>query len=149
MPYTRRVLFYAALGIFLVLGYMTMHHYFGRNRFEMSYWGYTFPLATLSIVTMDYYRWVESDLVKALSFMSVILVTFVVAMCALHTLVLLQKRADLFVPNEKWGPMSFMKVTHFAIRGAVTKLQRYHGKGLIQRWFIYGLFRSVVGSDVS
>ncbi len=91
----------------------------------MSYWGYTFPLATLSIVTMDYYQLVGSGLLKALSWMSLILVTFVVAMCTLHTLVLLQKRADLFVPNEKWGPLSFMKIIHFALRGATKKLERY------------------------
>jgi hypothetical protein len=91
----------------------------------MSYWGYTFPLATLSMVTMDYYQLVGSGLLKALSWMSLILVTFVVAMCALHTLVLLQKRADLFVPNEKWGPLSFMKIIHFALRGATKKLERY------------------------
>jgi hypothetical protein len=100
----------------------------------MSYWGYTFPLATLAVVTMDYYKLVQSDLLKALSWMSLILVTFVVAMCALHTLVLLQKRADLFVPNEKWGPLSFMKITHFALRGAVKKLERYVDSCTPRRW---------------
>lgn len=125
LDYYPRMLYFAAVGIFLVLAYMTLHHYFGRNRFEMSYWGYTFPLATLSMVTMDYYQLVGSGLLKALSWMSLILVTFVVAMCALHTLVLLQKRADLFVPNEKWGPLSFMKIIHFALRGATKKLERF------------------------
>lgn len=90
----------------------------------MGYWGYTFPLATLSIVTMDYYEHVHSDLVQAMSYLSVMLVTFVVAMCAIHTLILLQKRWDIFVPNEKWSPLSFMKVIHFGLRGAVRKLER-------------------------
>lgn len=101
----------------------------------MSYWGYTFPLATLSVVTIDYYVYVGSNLLKALSYLSVMLVTYVVAMCAIHTLVLLQKRWDIFVPNDKWSPLSFMKVIHFALRGAVKKIERFSSASMLVRIF--------------
>lgn len=103
----------------------TSTHVNARPRFEMGYWGYTFPLATLSFVTIDYYQHGGSDLLQAMSYLSVMLVTFVVAMCAIHTLLLLQKRWDIFVPNHKWSPLSFMKVIHFSLRGAAKKLERF------------------------
>ncbi len=83
MLHVIRALYFAALTTFFVMAYMTLFHYFGKQRydslinllsttnltqgwfrFEMTYWGYTFPLATLAVVTIQYYRMVQDGLVK-------------------------------------------------------------------------------------
>jgi len=119
-----KILYFATLAIFATLSCMFLFRYFAKIKFEMGYWGYTFPLATLSIVTMQYYVYIDVDLVKAMSYLSIILVTWAVGMCFIHTLLLLLKREDLFCPNDKWGPMSFMKITHYAFRYGWAQLER-------------------------
>ena len=51
-PYPR-IIYFSALGVCFILAWLAATRFFGKNKFEMSYWGYTFPLATMAIVTLQ------------------------------------------------------------------------------------------------
>jgi hemerythrin-like domain-containing protein len=42
----------------------------------------------------------------------------------LHTISAIARKRDVFTPSVKWGPLSFMKLTHEAFRGALPKLRK-------------------------
>lgn len=43
--------------------------------------------------------------------------------CLLHTLTGIVSRRGVFTPEQKWGPLSFMKLTHEAFRGNLSTLR--------------------------
>lgn len=43
--------------------------------------------------------------------------------CLLHTLTGIVRRRGVFTPEQKWGPLSFMKLTHEAFRGNMSTLR--------------------------
>jgi tellurite resistance protein len=46
--------FYCTIILFAVMLTLTFDKFFGFTKFEMSYWGYAFPLDTLALVTIQY-----------------------------------------------------------------------------------------------
>jgi hypothetical protein len=44
--------------------------------------------------------------------------------CLMHTLTAIVRRQGVFTPEQKWGPLSFMKLTHEAFRGNMSTLRK-------------------------
>ena len=78
-----RVLYYAALFITLLL--FTQWPRFSRLRFYLSWWAYSFPLAAFSIATQSMWLQSREPFFLVLSWISLILVTFVVTLLLLKT----------------------------------------------------------------
>ena len=53
--------------------------------------------------------------VKVVSYFAISFATFAVTMCLIHTVMALLRR-KIFVPDDKWAPTSFMKLTHEAVK---------------------------------
>eukprot|EP00004_Rigifila_ramosa_P014256 TRINITY_DN3229_c0_g1_i1.p1 TRINITY_DN3229_c0_g1~~TRINITY_DN3229_c0_g1_i1.p1 ORF type:complete len:605 (-),score=101.67 TRINITY_DN3229_c0_g1_i1:166-1980(-) len=97
--------------------------YFGAHKFEMSFWGYTFPFAALTVASINYYTLVTNHKSRALVLVSLTFATFSVVQCTWHTLNGLIKR-QILIPEEKWGPLSMMKLTHHAFKFAAKQIDR-------------------------
>ena len=59
-----------------------------------------------------------------MAILSMIFVNFTVGMCAIHTGVLFLRFA-IFAREEKWSPLSVMRLTHYALDNAIKKLKKY------------------------
>mmetsp|Transcript_38079 Transcript_38079/g.84818 ORF Transcript_38079/g.84818 Transcript_38079/m.84818 type:complete len:945 (+) Transcript_38079:211-3045(+) len=111
--------FSVALTLVLLVGFYKP--YFGRLRFDMSYWAASFPSDALAFICIAYNLIKPGRLSGGIAFAAL-------AACSVVTVVLCAQtlagilRLRVFVPDYKWGPLSFMKLTHEAFRGAVPKL---------------------------
>jgi len=91
-----RILYYAAMFITLLL--FTQLPRFSRIRFFISWWAYSFPLAAFSIASQIMFLKTGSDFFLLLSWLSLIVVTFVVCLLLLKTLRAITSGA-LFQPD--------------------------------------------------
>lgn len=92
---------------------LTYKGYLMSGKWEMSYWGYVFPFAALTFPTFEYHQEMNSAVSLDLVYICMALTSFVLAATAAHTvLALVERRA--FNRADKWGPVSFIKVQHFA-----------------------------------
>jgi len=91
-----RILYYAAMFITLLL--FTQLPRFSRIRFFISWWAYSFPLAAFSIASQIMLLKTGSDFFLLLSWLSLIIVTFVVCLLLLKTLRAISSGA-LFQPD--------------------------------------------------
>mmetsp|Transcript_19267 Transcript_19267/g.32174 ORF Transcript_19267/g.32174 Transcript_19267/m.32174 type:complete len:928 (-) Transcript_19267:1082-3865(-) len=118
---------YYYLGIVIFLGlvwaFMPYIGFFGRNKFDMSHWNFIFPLDTLAACGSLYYSVTGFKIGQGLMVIFIWVATVATALAALNTLICLVKRRGLFTPFWKWGPLSFMKLTHDAVREAIPTLK--------------------------
>ncbi len=78
-----RILYYAALFITLLL--FTQLPRFSRIQFYLSWWAYSFPLAAFSIATQSMWLNTRNEFFLLLSWISLIVVTFVVILLLIKT----------------------------------------------------------------
>ena len=84
---------------------------------DFSIWEMAFSNCALAITTNQYYSFVVGDqFTFVLVIITMIIATCSSIVCLLHTLVWAVDGV-LFKPKQKWGPISFMKLTHEAFRG--------------------------------
>ncbi|KAG2443533.1 hypothetical protein HXX76_001885 [Chlamydomonas incerta] len=114
-------MYWMSVVLALVLGTCMMRPYLGRLRFDMSYWACSFPLAAMSMCATVYYLIKPGNLSEAIAYACLFACSWVTSMLALQTLAAMV-RLQVFVPDYKWGPMSFMRLTHEALRGVLPKL---------------------------
>ncbi|PNH09480.1 Glutaredoxin-C6 [Tetrabaena socialis] len=107
--------------IFINLHWMAIAPYFGRVRFDMSYWAAGFPSAAMCMCAIYYNALKPGDLSEAIAYATLFFTSWLHAILLLQTLTALIRR-QVFVPDYKWGPMSFMRLTHEALRGGGAKL---------------------------
>jgi len=91
-----RVLFHGAL--FLALLLATLVRQFLRVPFAVSWWAYTFPLAALTVATLEYGHRVGGTVIPALGWVFLIVATGVVALVLARTL-LAAAKGHLFLPE--------------------------------------------------
>jgi hypothetical protein len=96
--------------------------YFGRMKFDMSYWAAGFPSAALALVSMQYHMLKPGGLSAAIAYAFLAVCSYLNTTLLLHTLAGIRRRR-IFTPNYKWGPLSFMRLTHEAFRGALPHLE--------------------------
>ncbi|KAG1678390.1 hypothetical protein FOA52_015157 [Chlamydomonas sp. UWO 241] len=95
--------------------------FFGRIKFDMSYWATGFPSAAVAIAVLFYYALIPGPLSQGIAIAALAVAS------VLNVVLLLQTYAGIlrfkvFVPDNKWGPLSFMRLSHEAFRGALPKL---------------------------
>lgn len=87
---------------------------------DTAIWVVPFSLAAFAISTITYYRIVQDQLFMVLSIIAMVGASVSATVCGFHTLVWLVD-LSLFKPRQKWGPISFMKLTHECFRHAIPK----------------------------
>jgi hemerythrin-like domain-containing protein len=97
--------------------------FFWRDKFGMMYWIECFALGTLAACAALYYHLTGYEVSKVLMIIFLVIATIANALALLHTISSLVHRRVVFTPEVKWGPLSFMKLTHEAFRGAMPKLR--------------------------
>lgn len=91
---------------------------------DASIWTIAFANAALAITTIHYYSFVVED---EFIFVLVVITTAIASgsciVSFLHTMSWLFDGA-LFKPRQKWGPLTFMKLTHEAFRVTVPRIEK-------------------------
>lgn len=116
-------MYWMSIACALVLGVCFFRPYFARLRWDMSYWAASFPAAAMTMCSMYYNSVKPGGLSKGIALTCLFVCSWLTAMLLLHTLTALLK-LQVFTPDYKWGPMSFMRLTHEALRGVLPRLQR-------------------------
>eukprot|EP00752_Nemacystus_decipiens_P012458 g11037.t1 len=120
----QHVLYYASLSVALVLASCTWPlNFFLEGKFTMSVWAFAFPLDVLAAAAVTVYGYTRYDT------MQVIYVVALTAACVLNAVNMLSTITALigrqiFTPEAKWSPLSFMKLTHEAFREAIPQLEK-------------------------
>jgi len=95
--------------------------FYGQDPVGLECWNYVFPTATLSAIFLVYHMLVHTPCTEAVAIILLSIATLLTGVCFLHTANKLI-RLQMFRPDDKWGPLSFMKLTHEAFRGALSNL---------------------------
>jgi tellurite resistance protein len=116
--------YYLSIVLFLGLTYAwaPYRQFFGANKFDVSYWAMTFPLDAIAASAAMYYQLSAFPIALVLMVLFLALAALANGLCLLHTFSAIVKRRGIFTPDEKFGPLSFMKLTHEAFRGFLPKL---------------------------
>uniref|UniRef100_A0A7S2I7X6 Glutaredoxin domain-containing protein n=1 Tax=Helicotheca tamesis TaxID=374047 RepID=A0A7S2I7X6_9STRA len=117
--------FFLGLMIFLGLAWATFPHinFFGRDPFGMGYWNECFAIDALAACAALFYATNGLQASETLTYMGLTIACIANGLAFLHTMAALIRRRNVFTPEVKWGPLSFMKLTHEAFRGALPKLR--------------------------
>jgi tellurite resistance protein TehA-like permease len=97
--------------------------FFWRDAFNMVYWTECFAFDTLAACSALYYLLTGYKVSKVLMVIFLVIATIANILALLHTIAALVRRRGVFTPEVKWGPLSFMKLTHEAFRAAMPKLR--------------------------
>lgn len=119
--------YFIGIFIFLALLWATLPNlgFFGKAEFGMGYWTEVFAMDTLAAAsalfyTLNGYQFSETT---QLVFLSIAAIANMTAFW--HTCACFIRGRGVFTPEIKWGPLSFMKLTHEAIRGNLSALLHY------------------------
>ncbi|GAX15836.1 hypothetical protein FisN_2Lh445 [Fistulifera solaris] len=120
---------YYFIGLFFLMGLcyagLSEYAFFGQDTFNFGYWIECFALDALAACACLFYAlngWRISQNLQWLALCAAAVCNF----CALcHTLVGIVNQRGVFTPEMKWGPLSFMKLTHEAFRGNIETLKHY------------------------
>jgi len=118
--------FFLAIVIFLGLAWATLPYinFFGRDQFSMYYWVECFAADTLAAAAATYYNVFGTRTGECLLVIFLVIAVIFNGVAFAHTLSKLVRRRTVFCPEYKWGPLSFMKLTHEAVRGHLPLLQK-------------------------
>lgn len=118
---------YYFIGVFLFLSFLwaSLPHigFFGMDKFGMGYWTECFALDTLAACAAQFYANNGLNASKTLMIIALVIAAIANMTAFLHTLVCIIRRRGVFTPEVKWGPLSFMKLTHEAFRGNMATLR--------------------------
>jgi len=117
--------FYIGLTLALGLGWACMPYigYFGKHKFDISYWNFIFPLDTLASAATVYYVISGFEVAHVLSIICLAVASGANLLAFFHTCVALVRGRMVFTPEVKWGPLSHMKLLHEAVRNAMPELE--------------------------
>ena len=117
--------FFVSLMIFFGLswGAMPYINFFGRDKFNMGYWMECFSINALAACSAFFYSITGFYTTKIICYIGLSIASVANVVAFLHTIVLLVRKRGIFTPEVKWGPLSFMKLTHEAFRGQLPKLR--------------------------
>mmetsp|Transcript_24281 Transcript_24281/g.32351 ORF Transcript_24281/g.32351 Transcript_24281/m.32351 type:complete len:987 (+) Transcript_24281:202-3162(+) len=117
--------FFVGLMLFLGLAWASLPHisFFGRDPFGMGYWTECFAIDALAACAALFHATNGFNASRDLAYILLTLACIANGVAFLHTIAALIRRRIVFTPEVKWGPLSFMKLTHEAFRGALPKLR--------------------------
>ncbi len=118
---------YYFIAMFILLGIlysaMPFIGFIGKEKWGMEYWIGCFALDALAGAACLFYAVTDFRAAENLSIVALSMATIANFTNFLHTGVALIRRRGIFVPNNKWGPLSFMKLTHEAFRGNMATMR--------------------------
>lgn len=117
------VLHFFSVSLVLVFIRAAQRPYFGRLKFDPSYWAAGFPTAALAFSSIQYHEYKQGRLAFSLAVGMLALTSFMHCILIAQTLAQILRR-KFFVPDYKWAPLSFMRLTHEAFRGAMPRLEQ-------------------------
>jgi hypothetical protein len=122
------MLFWIANGMFCWMSYLVVFYYFGRNKFDMNYWAYSFSLCVLATCWVSYRTVVDGRFTHVMSYGTVAFAAIINVHLLTCTIVELMRR-HLFLPDQtrNAGPFQVFKMTHHALRAGVDKLREMVG----------------------
>lgn len=111
--------YFVGIFTFFVIFYSSLPHlgFLGNDNFGMSHWIGCFSLSVLAACGCVFYALTNFNAARTLQFIFLSLATIANFVCLLHTASGIIRRRGVFTPEGKWGPLSFMKLTHEAFRG--------------------------------
>ena len=117
--------FFMAMFLFLILCWSTLPYigFLGRDKFGMQYWIGCFSLDALAACAALMYAIYGYNAIETIMLIGLVLASIANLVCFLHTLAAMIRRRGVFTPEQKWGPLSFMKLTHEAVRGNMATLR--------------------------
>lgn len=113
-------LWYISLFFFAIFAVGWMKNFFVAEK-DMSMWIIPFSLTAFAISTIQYQIQVPSQLFSVLSIIAGAIACGSMAVCGAQTLGMIFD-LSLWTPRQKWGPVSFMKLTHEAFRVGIPKI---------------------------
>ncbi|DBB15756.1 TPA: hypothetical protein ACH3X3_003959 [Trebouxia sp. C0006] len=114
---------FMALSLFFCLGWGFVQGFFGRSKFDMADWGYSFPVDVLAICLIQYSGDVRGSWTRGMAYTALTITTALAIVTALQTCTALAM-GQVFRPEDKWGPLSgVMKITHKGIREGIARLE--------------------------
>lgn len=119
--------FYIALWLALILAYASLPHlaFFGREPFNMAYWTECFAIDVLAGCAAFWYA-IDGYPIQRTIMLALLSIACIFNLSAfLNTLVCIVRKRGVFTPEAKWGPLSFMKLTHEAFRGNLETLKHF------------------------
>lgn len=110
---------FMGLFLFLVLAWTALPYigFLGGEKFGMQYWIGCFATDALATCAALMYAIYGYNALETLMLLGLVLASIANIVCFLHTVSAISRRRGVFTPEQKWGPLSFMKLTHEAIRG--------------------------------
>jgi len=112
--------------VFLSLLYATLptFNFFGTEQYNAGYWIECFALDTLAACAALFCAITGYEFAETLQMIFLALASIGNLTAFLHFCYGVIRGRGVFTPEQKWGPLSFMKLTHEAIRGHLPKLER-------------------------
>jgi len=117
--------YFIGLFLFLIFVWATFPYiaFFGRDQFGMGYWMECFSLDVLAACAASFYGLTDFGSSITLMYMGLTIAAIANHCALMHMLVGIVRRRGVFTPEGKWGPLSFMKLTHEAFRGNMATLR--------------------------
>jgi tellurite resistance protein TehA-like permease len=114
--------YFVGIFIFLALCWATLPQYafFGSDEYGSGYWIECFALDTLAACACFFYAATGFKLAETLQFIFLTIASLANLAALLHFVSGVIRRRGVFTPEVKWGPLSFMKLTH---EGLSTRLR--------------------------
>eukprot|EP00238_Polyblepharides_amylifera_P009541 CAMPEP_0196572832 /NCGR_PEP_ID=MMETSP1081-20130531/2808_1 /TAXON_ID=36882 /ORGANISM="Pyramimonas amylifera, Strain CCMP720" /LENGTH=910 /DNA_ID=CAMNT_0041890289 /DNA_START=61 /DNA_END=2793 /DNA_ORIENTATION=+ len=95
--------------------------FFGAGKFHMSSWGYGFGLCALTLGASQYHTINDCATSRRLLVTALSMSSWACVVLVQSTISALVRR-QVFTPENKWGPMSFMRLTHEAFRDIIPRI---------------------------
>ena len=118
--------YFISLFMFLAITWASMPHnaFLGQDKWGMSYWIGCFALDALAAAAALFYTVTAFKAAQTMMLIGLVMAVIANMVNSLHTLAAIVRRRGVFTPEAKWGPVSFMKLTHEAFRGNLDTLKK-------------------------
>jgi hypothetical protein len=118
--------YFIAIFIFLGIVWASLPHngFLGQDKWGMSYWIGCFALDALAAAAALFYAVTDFNAAQTLMFIGLTMAAIANLVNFLFTMTAIVRRRGVFTPEDKWGPLSFMKLTHQAFRGNMNTMKR-------------------------
>lgn len=114
-------MWYISLFFFTMFAIGWMKSFFSYGEFDHSIWIYPFSMAAFTMCTIQYLLQTQDQLFVTLSIIFGAITCASLGVSTCHCLAAAMD-GSLWTPRAKWGPISFMKLTHECFRVVIPKL---------------------------